>query len=110
MGKAARRKRKDAPAESIHEAIAREAKATATAPFGVAPAEAYPALQRLLKAARAEVYQSAPRHFSFEGKTYWCRVSHPMTLLEVFDSATSSTPVARTVCGSSDEFGHQPSH
>lgn len=109
MGKASRRKRQAEQQLDVHAQIAQEAQAARARPFGMAD-EGYPALSELLRAARAEVFQSAPRQITYQGRTYWCRVSHGMTLLEIFDSPTTGTPLARTICGSTDLHGHQPAH
>lgn len=110
MGKASRRKRDQAAAsENIHDQIAKEAVQARSMPSGLA-SEGYPALTKLLRAARDEVLQSSPRAIVFQGRTYWCRVSHGMSLIEMFDSPATSTPLARTICGSTDAAGHEPAH
>jgi hypothetical protein len=109
MGKASRSKRERDDAMSIHQQIAREAAQAATAPAGLSW-DGYPALRQLLRAARDQVLHSSPRQFQFEGRTFWLRVSHAMSFVEVFDSPAKGTPLVRTVCGSSDTSGHEPAH
>jgi hypothetical protein len=111
MGKASRRKCGDAPMPdaSIHEAIAREAKAAREKLPGFSEG-GYPALTGLLRAAQETVNQATPTRIVYEGRPYWCRVSHGMTLIELFDSPATAEPMARTICGSTDIFGHTPCH
>lgn len=112
MGKASRRKREQAAHSAcadVHQRIAQEAQRARSAPDGLAD-DGYPELAKLLRTAQAEVLRSAPRQISYEGRTYWCRVSHGMSLIELFDSPISGTPLARTICGSTDLAGHQPAH
>lgn len=109
MGRASRGKRQPDGAPSIHDQIALEA-AQATASPGGLTSDRYPALRQLLQAARAEVVRSTPRQVVYEGRTYWCRVTHGMSLLELFDSPAKGAPIIRTICGSSDAQGHEPAN
>jgi hypothetical protein len=112
MGKASSRKRVQAesPESNIHEEIEREARRAREAPQPGFSEDGYPALSGLLRAVQAEVNQSTPTRIVYQGRPYWCRVSHGMTLIEVFDSPAKAEPMARTVCGSTDVFGHSPCH
>jgi hypothetical protein len=110
MGKASRAKRdRSEPTGDIHQQIADEAERARSMPTGVA-SDGYPALTELMRAARDQVLQSAPTAIEFHGRTYWCRVSHGMSLIELFDSPAKGTPLARTICGSTDKHGHRPAH
>lgn len=114
MGAASRRKREraaqaaQAGGPDIHEQIAREAEQARAKDFGLAWGGGYPALRQLLLAARSQVALSTPLQIEFEGRTYWCRVSHGMSVIELFDSPATVEPLARTICGSSDFHGHEP--
>lgn len=112
MGKASRRKRgaEPAPDPSIHDAIAREAKAAREKAESGFSEAGYPALTGLLHAVQETVNQATPTRIVYEGRPYWCRVSHGMTLIEVFDTPATAEPMARSICGSTEVFGHMPCH
>jgi hypothetical protein len=87
MGKAAQRKR-----------------ASRTAEHGGADAlTAYD----LLKSARRQLQASIPSTFTHKGRTYYLQIVLGQVGLKVFETATSTQPIAFAIAGSSDEFGHQ---
>jgi hypothetical protein len=104
-----KRERAEQAGADIHEQIAMEAAQARSRRPGFAE-DGYPALTALLQAARSEIARSTPKEIQFHGRTYWCRVSHGMMHLQVFDSPATAKPVVETICGSSDHHGHQPAH
>lgn len=112
MGKAARRKRDQAAQlGSVHECIQSEARQAREAPaFMLRDADETPALASLLEAAREAMTKVAPTQFEHEGRTYWLRCSIGLARLEVFDSPATARPMVTGLCGSTDSFGHTPSH
>lgn len=118
MGKASKRKNESRPANagSVHEQIQTEAKQRRESPEFImsefmlnAPASGS-ALGGLFEAAREASGSATPTKFMYEGRPYWLRVSVGMALLEVFDKPATSKPLARALAGSTDKFGHTPTH
>lgn len=92
----------------VHEAIRVEAAVLASADEpGVAASEKIPQITKLVAAARAAVSAALPPSFNYQGKKYYLSCCVHMAVLEIFASPGAEPPVATTVFGSSDSFGHK---
>lgn len=113
MGKAANRKRDSQAAQpgDVHERIQTEAKRNREASgFKFADSDPSSALGGLLEAARKAVGNATPVKIIYEGAPYWLRVSTGVAFLEVYDSPAAAKPMAASLVGSTDRFGHMPGH
>lgn len=99
------------PAGDIHARIALEAASLRNLKRPCfQDANVTPALSALMDSARTALEQSIPKSFEHEGRTYWLRVAVPMARVIVFDTPTTCNPMAFSLSGSEQEFGHEPGH
>jgi len=101
---------KAAPAGDVHTRIAAEAKAAKANPAGPRDAAETPALQALADSAAAAVTGAIPSRFEHEGRTYYLRVSPGLMRFAIFETYAATAPMAQTLFGTLEEFGHRPHH
>lgn len=101
---------KAAPAGDVHARIAAEAKAARANPAGPRDAAETPALEALANSAAAAVTGAIPSRFEHEGRTYYLRVSPGLMRFAIYETFAAAGPMAETLFGSLEEFGHQPRH